>query len=153
MPPPKPPPADGGDGGPVTPRRDPAAAAARRRTLTTPREYSGGQTPKSAPAAAPGPGHRRRASSQKTPPPLLGDFFLGKQSPARVAAARRKRLDAPAQVRTELRELRRSSVPRLQPPGGVRDRVKAWQKANASAMVKGDPDATPTALFVVGVLF
>src|SRR3569833_243365 len=151
MPPPKPPPDAGGDGGPVTPRRDPAAAAARRRTLTTPREYSGGQTPKSAPAAAPGPGHRRRASSQKPQPTLLGDIFQGKQSPARVAAARRKRHAATAQVRTELREMRRSSVQRLQPPGGVRDRVKAWQKANASAMVKGDPEATPTEPTEVGV--
>ena len=77
-------------------------------------------------------------------PTLLGDFLLGKQSPARVAAARasqrRKSMDATA----ALAEMRRSSVQRLQQPGGVRDRVKAWQKANAGAMVRGNPESTPS---------
>ncbi len=40
--------------------------------------------------------------------------------------------------------MRRSSVQRLQPPGGVRDRVKSWQKSNAAAMVRGNPEASPS---------
>lgn len=42
---------------------------------------------------------------------------------------------AGADVRDELRqEMRAAAVRKLQQPGGVRDRVKNWQKANASAM-------------------
>lgn len=40
--------------------------------------------------------------------------------------------------------MRQNSVRKLQQPGGVKDRVKAWQKANAAAMANGDPLATPT---------
>jgi hypothetical protein len=40
-----------------------------------------------------------------------------------------------ANVREELRrEMREAAVRRLQQPGGVKDRVKAWQKASAAAM-------------------
>jgi hypothetical protein len=49
---------------------------------------------------------------------------------------RRKSMAADAaNVREELRqEMRAAAVRRLQQPGGVTDRVKAWQKANAAAM-------------------
>lgn len=48
-------------------------------------------------------------------------------------------------VKAEIKqEMRQSSVRKLQQPGGVRDRVKAWQKANAAAMAAGDPMATPS---------
>ncbi len=150
MPPPKHPPDDIDPASspepitPVTPRR---ASVAKRKASNVPatptnRKASAGQTPKSASAAAGveegASGGRQRSGAQKPPPTLLGDFLLGRQSPARVAAVRqstrRKSVDAAA-VRAELRvEMRQASVQRLQNPGGVRDRVKTWQKANASAM-------------------
>jgi hypothetical protein len=76
------------------------------------------------------------------PPSLLADFLLGRPSPQRVraqSATRRKSvaLDA-AGVREELRqEMRAAAVKKLQQPGGVKDRVKNWQKANAAAMKTG----------------
>ncbi|KAK0635721.1 hypothetical protein B0T17DRAFT_587122 [Bombardia bombarda] len=123
---------------PETPRRIPVAkngvTPTNRRAATTP----AGATPKSAPAAS------GNASSQKKKPEptLLADFLLGRPSPARVAAQRspskprRKSvaLDA-AGVREELRqEMRAAAVRRIQQPGGVHDRVKAWQKTSVSAM-------------------
>ncbi|PHH87690.1 hypothetical protein CDD83_8536 [Cordyceps sp. RAO-2017] len=98
-------------------------------------------TPKSAPAAA---GNRARSSAKKPEPTLLTDFLRGRPSPARLAAERRRRLSVEA-LKAELRhEMKQSSVRRLQPPGGVRDRVQAWQKANAGAVVHGDPDDLAT---------
>ncbi|KAL1841925.1 hypothetical protein VTJ49DRAFT_6316 [Mycothermus thermophilus] len=95
-------------------------------------------TPKSAPAAA-GQGS---ANKKKPEPSLLTDFFLGRPTPARVAAQReairqrRKSMAADAaNVREELRqEMRAAAMRRVQQPGGVRDRVLAWQKASAAAM-------------------
>lgn len=122
---------------------------------TTPknRNVSAGQTPKSAPAAAAaGPGAaagganrpRRLSQTPKVQPTLLTDFFLGRQSQARVHAQRKKMNDAAA-VKAEMRTaMRQSSVTRLQQPGGVRDRVKNWQKTNAAAMANGNPEAEPS---------
>ena len=124
---------------PGTPRRA-SAAAKNVATPTTPgnrrASAQAGVAPKSAPAAA-GRGSRKRSE-----PSILADFLLGRPSPARVSAQReaskqrRKSvaLDA-AGVREELRqEMRAAAVRRLQQPGGVRDRVKAWQKTNTAAM-------------------
>ncbi|KAK5656188.1 hypothetical protein OQA88_4948 [Cercophora sp. LCS_1] len=137
---------------PGTPKR--TSAAKNGAAPTTPANRRGaaqvGATPKSAPAAA-GQGSRK-----KPEPSLLADFLLGRPAPARIAAQRsaskqrRKSvaLDA-AGVREELRqEMRAAAVRRLQQPGGVRDRVKAWQKANVSAMKAqggGVPDAEDVA--------
>ncbi|RYP22614.1 hypothetical protein DL767_009010 [Monosporascus sp. MG133] len=140
--------------------------------MTTPKstdedDPSGPQTPrttpsspvkptsaKSADAARPAPARkvtgpnrgvqRRRASTAKQPPTLLNDFLLGRPSPARVAAEReaaRKRRKELEQVK---REMRQAAVLRVPAPGGVRDRVKKWQKANAEAMASADPLAPPT---------
>ncbi|KAG6003987.1 hypothetical protein E4U21_001527 [Claviceps maximensis] len=87
---------------------------------------------------------RPRANTRKEPPTLLTDFFRGKQSPARLAAERKRRhsLDL---VKAELRqEMRQSAVNKLQQPGGVKDRVQKWQTAHATAMVNGDPDDAAT---------
>lgn len=120
------------------------------RAPTTPRHKrspSPGATPKSAPAAA-GVGvaaaSRPRSNSKKPEPTLLVDFLKGRPSPARQAAERRRRQSVDA-VKAELRqEMKQSSVRKLQPPGGVRDRVSAWQKTNAAAAAKGDPDDAAT---------
>ncbi|KAK4241148.1 hypothetical protein C8A03DRAFT_30752 [Achaetomium macrosporum] len=125
---------------PETPRRTPAAKHGNGPTTPTDRRASAQAraTPKSAPAASgSGPSNKK-----KPEPSLLNDFFLGRPSPARVAAQRealkqrRKSMAADAaNVREELRqEMRAAAVRKLQQPGGVRDRVKAWQKANAAAM-------------------
>lgn len=63
---------------------------------------------------------------------------------------RRKSMAADAaNVREELRqEMRAAAVRRLQQPGGVTDRVKAWQKANAAVMKEqggGVPNAEDVA--------
>ncbi|KAL2133607.1 hypothetical protein VTI74DRAFT_2045 [Chaetomium olivicolor] len=126
---------------PETPRRTATAKHVNPTTPTNKRPSAHATaTPKSAPAAA---GHG--ASNKKKPEPsLLSDFFLGRPSPARLAAQRealkqrRKSMAADAaNVREELRrEMRAAAVRRLQQPNGVADRVKAWQKANAAAMRK-----------------
>lgn len=141
-----------------------ASAAAKQRDgggFATPpnRKASAGLTPKSAPAGAgvgagpgAGPGHARKASASKKPEPtLLSDFLLGRPSPARVAAARRKSVGAAA-VKAEVnQQMRQESVRKIQQPGGVQARVKAWQRSNAAAMVRGDPDeaaSEPTEILV-----
>lgn len=138
---------------PSTPRR---ASAARNPSpgtkrsgnngVATPpnRRNSAGQTPKSAPAATgagAGNGGVRKASVKKpVEPTLLGDFLLGRPSAARIAASKRKSLDAAA-VRAELhQQMRQDAVRRVQQPGKVQARVKAWQKANAAAVVQGNPE-------------
>ena len=83
---------------------------------------------------------RPRANSKKSEPTLLTDFLRGKQSRARVTAERKRRVSVEA-VKAELRhEMKQGAVRRLQQPGGVRERVSAWQKVNSSAMVDGDPN-------------
>lgn len=86
----------------------------------------------------------RSGSAAKAPEPsLLTDFLRGRPSPARLAADRRRRLSAEA-VKAELRhEMRQSSVHRLRPPGGVRDRVQKWQRSSAAAAA-ADPDDAAT---------
>lgn len=139
---------------PVTPRRASAAnksspKRAGNNGVATPanRKTSNGQIPRSAPAAAAGTTGVRKPSSPKKPavePTLLGDFFLGRPSPARKAAARRKSADNTA-VRQELRQqMREQAVRRVQQPGRVQSRVKDWQKKNATAMATGNPEDTPS---------
>ncbi|KAI3321933.1 hypothetical protein HD806DRAFT_502354 [Xylariaceae sp. AK1471] len=91
---------------------------------------------------------RRRATTVRQPPTLLSDFLLGRQSAARVAADKKAAQEAIRQRRMSLeavkQEMREAAVQRVQAPGGVRDRVTKWQKANAEAMARADPLATPT---------
>ncbi|CZR54811.1 uncharacterized protein PAC_04695 [Phialocephala subalpina] len=85
------------------------------------------KTPNSAPA-------RARGGLKKTEPTLLGDFLLGRPSPARKNAtvkARRKSLDA---VKAEMKA---GNVQQVQQPGKVQERVRQWQKSNAKA---GEPE-------------
>lgn len=148
MPPPKPP-ADAS-----TPQQ-PSTPAGRRASVakpTTPANRkasaNAGATPKSAPAGAAGAGIQKK----KPEPTLLHDFLLGRPSPQRVGPKRavnplvlqqqqqrRKSVGADAAaVREELRqEFRAAAVRKLQQPGGVRDRVKQWQKTNAAAIKSG----------------
>jgi hypothetical protein len=133
---------------PTTPRR---ASAARNPSpgtkrsgnngiATPPNRRNSAQTPRSAPAAAGAGGVRKASVKKPVEPTLLGDFLLGRPSAARVAAAKRKSLDAAA-VRAELhQQMRQDAVRRVQQPGKVQARVKAWQKANAAAMVQGNPE-------------
>lgn len=142
------------DKAPTSPRRPSTAnktspKRAGNNGVATPanRKTSNGQLPKSAPAAAHGTGGVRKSSSSKKPavePTLLGDFFLGRPSPARKAASRRKSVDNTA-VRQELRQqMREQAVRRVQQPGRVQSRVKDWQKKNATAMAAGNPEDTPS---------
>lgn len=137
---------------PTTPRRASAARnpspgtkrSGNNGVATPPNRRNSAQTPKSAPAAAgagPGAGGVRKPPAKKpVEPTLLGDFLLGRPSAARVAASKRKSLDAAA-VRAELhQQMRQDAVRRVQQPGKVQARVQAWQKANASAMVEGNPE-------------
>ncbi|ROW11711.1 hypothetical protein VPNG_05542 [Cytospora leucostoma] len=135
---------------PSSPRRTSPAnnntpAAAKRsgnNGVATPlnRRNSGSPMPKSAPAASGAGGVRKNSTRKHTEPSLLGDFLLGRPSPARVAAARRRSADAAA-VRAELRQqMRQDAIRRVQQPGKVEARVKAWQKANAAAMAEGNPE-------------
>lgn len=126
----------------------PAAKKSGNNGVPTPakRHASAGQTPKTAPAAAAaaaGAGVRKPAKKQ-VEPTLLGDFLLGRPSPARQAAARRKSIDAAA-VKQELRQqMRQEAVRKVPQPNGVQNRVKAWQKANAAAMAAGNPEDAPS---------
>lgn len=87
---------------------------------------------------------RPRSNSKQTGTTLMADFLRGKQSPARLAAEKKRRQSVEA-VKAELRqEMKQSSVRRLQQPGGVGDRVRAWQKAHSPVMAEGDPDDAAT---------
>lgn len=133
---------------PYTPRRASAARnpspgtkrSGNNGVATPPNRRNSNQTPKSAPAATGAGGVRKASVKKPVEPTLLGDFLLGRPSAARVAASKRKSLDAAA-VRAELhQQMRQDAVRRVQQPGKVQARVKAWQKANAAAMVQGNPD-------------
>lgn len=103
-----------------------------------------GESSKSAPAASTGTRPRANTVKKPEPPTLLHDFLLGRPSPARLEAERKRRQSIDA-VKAELRhEMKQNQVRKLQPPGGVKDRVKAWQKANAAAMAESNPEETPT---------
>lgn len=106
MPSPKPSPPD--------PKTPPTPTTPRRNVTTTP------LTPKSAPQRQ---AQRTRTTSKRAEPTLLGDFLLGRPSPQRTQ--RRKSLDL---VKAEMKV---AEVGRLQSPGGVKDRVKMWQRENA----------------------
>ncbi|KAJ4145594.1 hypothetical protein LMH87_004440 [Akanthomyces muscarius] len=106
---------------------------------------SPGDAPYSAPAAAQG---GRRSDSKKNEPTLLSDFFSGKQTAARVAAARKRRqsIDAvKAEMRANMRqEMRQNSVRKLQQPGGVRERVQVWQRSHGETMATSNPNYAAT---------
>lgn len=111
---------------PATPRR---STAVKRPTNATPirkKTSPAVKTPNTAPA-------RTKTGDKKPEPTLWGDFLLGRPSPSRtgrgVGAARRRSLDA---VKRELK-LEEQAVGKVPQPGGVKDRVKQWQKANAAA--------------------
>ncbi|KAM0354189.1 hypothetical protein ACHAPU_001224 [Fusarium lateritium] len=98
----------------------------------------GKEAPKSAPPAA--TRGRPRAKSTREPT-LLHDFLLGRPSRSRQTAERQRRMSLEA-VKAELRhEMKQTQVKRIQPPNGVRDRVKKWQKANAAALEDTPDDA------------
>ncbi|KAH7141218.1 hypothetical protein B0J13DRAFT_53493 [Dactylonectria estremocensis] len=98
-------------------------------------------TPKSAPVAGRA---RARTTSKRPEPTLLADFLLGRPSPARIAADRQRRMSLEA-VKAELRhEMKQSAVRQVQPPGGVKDRVKKWQKANAAITIEDGADDAVT---------
>lgn len=132
---------------PTTPRKYNDAHKANHGTPTTPKRRSpGGDGPSPA---------RRRAHSKKGEPTLLTDFFLGRQTPERVAAERaeRKRRLALEAEQAELRaeedkvaqhDMKQSAVQRLQQPSGVRDRVRTWQKFNGVDAVVGNPQYAAT---------
>ncbi|ORY71914.1 uncharacterized protein BCR38DRAFT_480389 [Pseudomassariella vexata] len=133
-------------GGPVTPRRGaspdkkrtPNATPTHARKVSAP---AAGVTPKSAPAAVQA---RPRSATRPAQPTLLSDFLLGRPSAARIAAdkeAARQRRMSVEQVKLEMRQ---GYVRKVQPPGGVHDRVKQWQKKNATAMASADPLAAPS---------
>lgn len=114
-------------GTPKTPRLA-ARTTTRGHGSTTPlRKASGNKarTPGSAPA---------RTKTKRPEPTLLGDFLLGRPSPARL---RRQSLDA---VKREMRE---ANIEKIQQPGGVKDRVKQWQQANPAL---GSPESVAAAV-------
>ncbi|KAI0167320.1 hypothetical protein BJ166DRAFT_495624 [Pestalotiopsis sp. NC0098] len=130
---------------PKTPRRASAAAKAKTpdgtshaRKMSAP---GAGATPDSAPAAG---ATRQRAATMKPPPTLLGDFLLGRQTPARVAADRERLKQKQMTVEQVKQEMRENAVRKVQAPGGVHDRVKQWQKKNAAAADGSDPLAAPS---------
>jgi hypothetical protein len=82
------------------------------------------RTPNSAPTKV-------RKVSKKAEPTLLQDFLLGRPSPHRTGAgARRKSLDA---VKRDMK-LEADVIGKVPSVGGVKDRVKQWQKASAAEL-------------------
>lgn len=112
---------------PATLRR---TAAVKRTPNGTPnstpiRKAATPKTPNTAPART-----RAGGTGKKVEPTLLGDFLLGRPSPSRRGTgARRRSLDV---LKREMR-LEAEVVRKVPPPGGVKDRVKQWQKASAAA--------------------
>jgi hypothetical protein len=113
----------------TTPRRSPAVRRPANATPTRKAAANKTVTPKSAPA-------RTKPSMKKTEPTLFTDFMRGRPS---VNRARRKSLDVVPM------EMKRSAVGKVQPPGGVKERVKKWQKANAAAVAEAtlEPPSEP----------
>ncbi|KAH9909573.1 hypothetical protein F4778DRAFT_4758 [Xylariomycetidae sp. FL2044] len=133
-----------GDEDPSTPQTPRRVTAVKKTTPTRKASAPGGDG-SSKPTAHPA---RQRAATTRQPPTLLGDFLLGRQTPARVAADRQAAREAARQRRESLellkQEMRQAAVQQVQAPGGVRDRVKKWQMANAAAMASADPFASPS---------
>jgi len=105
---------------PSTPRRSPAVRRTPNGSLRKDVSANKASTPQSAPA-------RPRTGAKKKPEAtLLGDFLLGRPSASRT----RRKSSGIVHV-----EMKTSAVNKLQPPGGVKDRVKQWQKASAAAVI------------------
>ncbi|KAI1080685.1 hypothetical protein F5B20DRAFT_91014 [Whalleya microplaca] len=136
--------------GPQTPRHTTAGKKRTPNTGTATTPVSKASTPgeDGTPNSTPTTSRRRSSAAARQHPSLLGDFLLGRPTPARVAADRQAAKEAARARRESLelikKEMRQASVMRIQAPGGVHDRVKKWQKANAAAMAAADPFATPT---------
>jgi hypothetical protein len=113
----------------VTPRRSPAVRRPANATPTRKVAANKAGTPNSAPA-------RTKPGTKKIEPTLFTDFLLGRPS---VSRARRKSLDVVPM------EMKRSAVSKVQPPGGVKERVKQWQKVSAAAVVEDtlEPPSEP----------
>ena len=125
---------------PKSPARPRRASAVKRTPNATPIRKTTStvvKTPNSAPA-------RTKTDGKKPEPTLLGDFLLGRPSSGRTGrgvsqarasparhGARRRSFDAAA-VKRELK-LEEVAVGKVPQPGGVKDRVKQWQKASAAA--------------------
>ena len=107
----------------------------------TPTQDTAGEkagTPNSAPANV-------RRVPKKTEPTLLSDFFLGRPSPQRAGAgagARRKSLDV---VKKEMK-LEANMIGKVPPVGGVKDRVKQWQKASATELAASMAEENKTGI-------
>ena len=99
--------------GPRTPNARRTSASKNETPARKASANANGKTPASAPA---------RGATRKPEPTLLGDFLLGRPSPQRQRAARRKSLEC---VKMEMRA---ELVGRVRQPGKVKDRVKEWQK-------------------------
>ncbi|KFY27366.1 hypothetical protein V493_03531 [Pseudogymnoascus sp. VKM F-4281 (FW-2241)] len=113
---------------PTTPKRSPA--------VKDPRNGSGDGKAATNKAAGPrnAPG-RGKPGGKRPEPTLLSDFLLGRPSADRVRRRSSAAVPPPAEVKA-------SAVHKLQPPGGVKYRVKQWQQSSAAAVIE-DP-ATPT---------
>ncbi|KAG0646728.1 hypothetical protein D0Z07_6296 [Hyphodiscus hymeniophilus] len=128
---------------PATPRRSPAARRAPNATPVRKKTSPAPRTPNTAPA-------RTKTGGKKAEPTLLGDFLLGRPSAARsgrgganatgAGRGRRRRSFDAAAVKRELR-LEEDAVGRIPQPGGVKDRVKQWQKGSAAAAAAVVEDA------------
>lgn len=113
----------------TTPRRSPAVRRPANATPTRKVAANKAGTPNSAPV-------RTKPGMKKAEPTLFTDFMLGRPS---VSRARRKSLDVVPM------EMKRSAIGKIQPPGGVKERVKQWQKASAAAVVEDalEPPSEP----------
>src|SRR5277367_3165340 len=98
----------------TTPRRSPAVRRPANATPIKKVAANKAGTPNSAPV-------RAKLGTKKAEPTLFTDFLLGRPS---VNRARRKSLDVVPM------EMKRSAVGKVQPPGGVKESVKQWQKAS-----------------------
>jgi hypothetical protein len=117
---------------PVTARK--INATAKNTTPVRKPSAQNARTPNSAPA-------RAKLGLKKGEPTLFGDFLLGRPTPARQKAARRRSLDA---VKAEMKE---GNMRCVQAPGKVQDRVRQWQKNGAAAAV-ADPNANDPVIAV-----
>jgi hypothetical protein len=113
----------------TTPRRSPAVRRPANATPTRKVAANKAGTPNSAPV-------RTKPGMKKAEPTLFTDFLLGRPS---VSRARRKSLEVVPM------EMKRSAIGKIQPPGGVKERIKQWQKASAAAVVEDalEPPSEP----------
>lgn len=119
-----------------TPRNGgtPTRKAEDKKTPTPNAAGAKARTPNSAPANV-------RRVSKKAEPTLLSDFLLGRPSPQRVGVGGgRKSLDV---VKKEMK-LEADVIGKVPHVGGVKDRVKQWQKANAAELVASKAEENKT---------